>query len=248
MIYFQAPIVILSVFNEKLPWIEIFQYINGFCFLYYKLSLQRGGDKLSVFILAGGESSRMKDGDKPHMNFYQDKTLLEFILERFLSQHEVYIVAKNKNNFTSYKAEVLEDELDAGPLGGMYTGLKYSCQEKNFFMACDMPFFPCMLADWMLEKAEQDILIPREEGGWLEPLAAVYNKSCLSAIEETIEKGEKKIIKFFSRVNVEHISKKKLKKYADFSHVFYNVNTREDWAQAKNRILSEYLEKFEKGV
>ncbi len=199
---------------------------------------------MSVFILAGGESSRMENGDKPHMIFHQNKTLLGFILDRFQSRHDVYIVAKDKRNFSEYEAEVIEDELHAGPLGGMYTGLKFSRESKNFFLACDMPFFPAGLATWMLEQAQQDILIPRDENGWLEPLAAVYNKSCLPAIETIIEAGERKIIEFFPRVNVEHVSKKMLKKRVNFPHVFQNVNTRKDWERAQTQILTDYLEKF----
>ena len=199
---------------------------------------------MSVFILAGGESSRMKNGDKPHMIFHRETKLLEFILDRFRPQHNVLIIAKDKNNFSAYNSKVIEDELDAGPLGGIYTGLRYSSQEKNFFLACDMPFFPSVLAEWMLEQAEEDILIPRDKNGWLEPLAAVYNKNCLSAIEETIDSGEKKIIEFFPQVKVQHISKKKLKEQVDFSHIFYNVNTREEWSRARKIILPEYIKKF----
>jgi len=36
---------------------------------------------MTVFILAGGESSRMGEYDKPHLQFYHDKTILGLLLK-----------------------------------------------------------------------------------------------------------------------------------------------------------------------
>ncbi len=208
------------------------------------------GGKILVFILAGGKSTRMKDANKPHMKFTADNTLLGFILENlisYFSSKKIKLVVKDKNDFVDYKAKyniaIIEDLLDAGPLGGIYTGLKASNKLKNFFMGCDMPFLQPRLIAWMIAKCQRDILIPKDKG-YLEPLAAVYHRNCLSAIETALNHGSRKIIDFFPDVEIDYLDKKELIKVMDFKYLFFNVNNRKDFNIAVNKILPRYLKKI----
>ncbi|MFN2362797.1 MAG: molybdenum cofactor guanylyltransferase [Halarsenatibacteraceae bacterium] len=201
---------------------------------------------MTVFILAGGESSRMGEYDKPHLQFYQDKTILGFIIDNLITDFEVKVIAKDKEEFSNYNVEVLTDLKDAGPLGGIYTGLKTTSSEYNFFLGCDMPFVSPKLISWMfarVKKTNQDGLVPIA-GDFYEPLFAIYRKTCLKPVEKVIADKNWPIISFYEYIDLDFIQKKRLKKVDSFEELFFNINTYADYLKAKNEILPKYLNKW----
>ncbi|MFW6378280.1 MAG: molybdenum cofactor guanylyltransferase [Bacillota bacterium] len=201
---------------------------------------------MTVFILAGGESSRMGEYDKPHLQFYQDKTILGFIIDNLITDFDVKIIAKDREEFSDYNAEVLTDLKDAGPLGGIYTGLKTTSSEYNFFLGCDMPFVSRNLIGWMFAEAKdrgRDGLVPKD-GDFFEPLISIYRKSCFKPIEKVISENRWSIISFYEYIDLDFISKERLKKVDSFEDLFFNINTYDDYLKAKNEILPKYLNKW----
>src|ERR1700733_6553877 len=93
---------------------------------------------LTVFILAGGKSTRM-GRDKAFVE-YEGRTLLARALEVARSvTPEVYIVGK-REKFGRF-ARVVEDIFpDCGPLAGIHAALRASQTELNLILAVDMPF------------------------------------------------------------------------------------------------------------
>lgn len=198
---------------------------------------------MTVFILAGGESSRMGEYDKPHLQFYQDKTILGFIIDNLKADFKIKVIAKDREEFSNYGVEVLTDLKEAGPLGGIYTGLKLTESKYNFFMGCDMPFVNKTLIKWMFERAKaanKDGLVPID-GDFYEPLFAIYRRTCLESVEKVIREDRWPIISFYEYINLEFISKNKLRDVGSFNNIFFNVNTYEDYLKAKNQILPEYI-------
>ncbi len=196
-----------------------------------------------IYVLAGGKSTRMKDADKAHMNFINNRTILGYILNnltKYFSSEKVKLVVKDKSDFLAYqkkyRVEIIEDLLDAGPLGGIYSGLKHSTSAKNFFTGCDMPFLQPDLIDWMLANCQHDILIPRQNSH-LEPLAAVYQKSCLAPIRRTLDRGSRKILDFFPEVEGEYLEKDRIQKIFPFNYHFYNINNKRDYQFALSEII-----------
>jgi len=196
-----------------------------------------------IYVLAGGRSTRMKDADKAHMKFAKDRTILGFILDNLtghFSTKKVSLVVKNHEDFLvyqkKYKVGIVEDLIDAGPLGGIYSGLQHSTSAVNFFMGCDMPFLQPELVEWMLNNCQQDILIPRQNSH-LEPLAAVYQKSCLSAIKRALDSGSRKILDFFPEVEVEYLEEDMIQAISPFNYHFFNINNKKDYQFAVNEII-----------
>ncbi|MBF8436416.1 molybdenum cofactor guanylyltransferase [Halanaerobiaceae bacterium Z-7014] len=185
----------------------------------------------------------MGEYDKPHLEFYQDKTILGFIINNLKSDFNLKVVAKNRDEFSDYDVEVLTDLKDAGPLGGIYTGLEMTESKYNFFMGCDMPFINKTLIRWMFNRAkmsDKDGLVP-VDGNFYEPLFAIYRKSCLESVEKVILEDRWPIISFYEYINLEFIQKNKLREMSSFNNIFFNINTYEDYLKAKNEILPEYI-------
>jgi molybdopterin-guanine dinucleotide biosynthesis protein A len=184
--------------------------------------------KMTGVILAGGNSIRMGE----------NKAFIEIdgipIITRIHSLckelfEEVIIVTNQKDLFKNFGSSIYTDLLpDKGALGGLYTGIFFSNFEYSFCVACDMPFIKRSLVEFLIRHTkDEDALVPRTTDG-LQPLHAIYSKTCLDAIRRVIERGKHKIIDFYDLVRV------KIVEESDFLHLdplresFINVNTPEE--------------------
>jgi len=120
-------------------------------------------------------------------------------------------------------------------LTGIHTGLFYSNTPYTFFAACDIPFLKKELVKTLVDAIEPriDIVIPETSKGF-EPLCAVYSKRCFKPLEAQLAKNELKIQHVFQKVRVKKIPENILRKSDPDLLSFYNINTPDDLAKAKN--------------
>jgi molybdopterin-guanine dinucleotide biosynthesis protein A len=91
---------------------------------------------MKAYILAGGESSRMKT-NKAFLDI-NGNTLIESIANQLLTFDEVVIVGK-KEVYQHLSYRVIEDiEIGKGPLSGIHTALK-DAENRCFICTCDSP-------------------------------------------------------------------------------------------------------------
>jgi len=183
-------------------------------------------------ILAGGASSRMgrnkallEVGGRPILRRQLD--LLRPLFERVL------IGANDPDLYAPFGAEIIPDQLaERSPLAGLHALLSAARTEHLFVVPCDAPFLNPRLIEHLLDlRAGFDAVVPESDAG-LEPLHAVYSRSCLPAIEECARRGEWKMTAFHPRVRV------RTPRIADREWVvegrspFLNVNTPQDYGSA----------------
>ena len=121
-----------------------------------------------------------------------------------------------------------------GPLGGIYTGLLHSKDMYNFVVACDMPFINPELIKYMLGKiSNYDVVIP-EYNNRLQPLCAIYSKSCIRPIEIELSKKNLKVINFLKYVKVKKITEKVVTRLNPEKRCFANINTPRDYQAVKD--------------
>jgi molybdopterin-guanine dinucleotide biosynthesis protein A len=185
-------------------------------------------------VLAGGKGSRINK-NKALITLPDGKTLLRKCVES-LSQvlTEILIVTNQKELYSDYDARVVEDIIkEKGPLGGIFTGLRYSSSQCNFVIGCDMPFPQPRLIELLLKRCDDyDVTVP-ETAGEVEPLFAVYSKNCLPVISDHLKKGDLKIRKVFEKLKVQIIREEKINE-VDPQHLsFFNINTEEDLRKAQ---------------
>lgn len=112
---------------------------------------------------------------------------------------DVLLVTNRPELYRDSGFRVVGDILpDAGPLGGIHAGLTYAKQEQLFVTACDMPYINEHYLRWLCraardEGAKKDALVVQLVNGMLEPMNAIYRKSCLPQVERSIIGGERKI-------------------------------------------------------
>jgi molybdopterin-guanine dinucleotide biosynthesis protein A len=200
--------------------------------------------ELSGFVLAGGQSHRM--GKPKGLLKLGGETLLERQLHVLRGVCRRVAVLGAPPGFPAVGARVFADELPGrGPLGGIYTGLKYSRTEYNLFLGCDLPFMEARFLRFLARLAvleQADVTVPQTRDHRLQPLAAVYRRRALAAIRARLEAGENKTSSFFHRVRCRLVPWREIARAGFSPRIFVNINTPVDYDLAK-RLISLSLDR-----
>jgi len=191
---------------------------------------------LTVAIQAGGQSRRM-GADKGLMPL-RGMPLIEHLISRVSGLGDELLITTNNPSGYAYLGLPMASDPSpgGGALVGLHTALSAAHGEQVLVLACDMPFVQRPLLMHLLTlSSEADIVIPRRAGEF-EPLHAVYARSCLSAVQEALEGGEKRTIGFFPRVRVLPVEEDELRRFDPHGLSFFNINTPQDLAQAERTL------------
>jgi molybdopterin-guanine dinucleotide biosynthesis protein A len=189
---------------------------------------------MTGIVLAGGKSTRIGK-EKALLRFEGGQPLLVRIIEILRPLFgEILLIANRREAYLDYDLPVVEDLVKwKGPLGGIFTGLTHSTSEYNFVMACDMPFAEPKLISYMMERAiGYDVVIP-EIGGEVEPLFAIYCKSCIPTIFEHLSAGSLKTREILEKLNVRRVTEEEIGRFDPDRLSFFNLNTPEDQKRAE---------------
>jgi len=185
---------------------------------------------LSGVVLAGGRAGRLSGRDKTKLRFGR-QTLLERTLGILDPLCDEKLISSNSiDNYPGCR--VVPDLIEGqGPLGALHSCLLAARHPNLIIVATDMPFISTRaLAKLWQEREEFDVVIPRSPDG-MQPLAALYSKSCLTAIDRQLQKKNFKIRSFFPEVRVKVVN------CLDFpeiyhKHIFLNINSPDDLEKA----------------
>ncbi len=178
-------------------------------------------------ILAGGKSSRM--GTNKALVKLNGKTLIERMVEKVdYSVAKPIIITNTPEDFNFLELPSFPDVIkNVGPLGGIYTALKYCNSAHCLIIACDLPFLTKEHIRLLYEQGSTYDVLAFDAGNGVEPLCAVYSKNCLPKIKNQIDKGNFRVTDFFSSVNTRVINMNHIKQIFR-SNMFFNINTPED--------------------
>lgn len=199
---------------------------------------------VSFIILAGGKSSRF--GRNKVVEKIGSQSLLERVVSTLSPLNRETIVVTSKNSplpqltFNSSVKTVYDVYPGKGSLGGLYTGLIYSESNYNLVVGCDMPFLNLRLLDYMINLSEfADVVIPKSVNDMLEPLHAIYSKTCIVKIKTLLEQNKLSIFELYPLVTVRYVQNSEIDRF-DKKHLsFFNVNTESDMKICLDLILQE---------
>ncbi len=193
-----------------------------------------GGGSVSGIVLAGGESRRMGGVNKALLKI-GDLPIIERVT-RILSRvlPHVIVITNTPEDFRFLGLPMFQDLRPGyGALGGLYTGLKECAPDFGFLVACDMPFLCAGIIEHMMRRTQHyDVIVPRLRGK-LEPLHAIYSKTCLPVVEDLMNNDDLKIINFFNRVRVLELDEKDLLSLDPDLRFIMNLNTTQDLERAQ---------------
>jgi molybdopterin-guanine dinucleotide biosynthesis protein A len=198
---------------------------------------------MTGIILSGGENSRM--GKNKAFLVIDGERLIDSIVKIFHGLFEEVIVVTNSPLDYLDLDVTLATDIYPGKkaLGGIYTGVFYATASHAFVAACDMPCLNPRFIAFMMEQAPSyDIVVPETRDG-LEPLHAIYAKSCLPHMKRRIIQDKLKITGFYKGLKLLTISDSMQKPFDPGNRMFVNVNTGDDLARLKARQTENLLDR-----
>lgn len=196
----------------------------------------RGTTKTRSAIIAGGEATRMDRAPKGLLEVGGRRIidrLVDVMVEAF---DDLPILVANAPDAEAWRPdlEVVRDLIEgAGPLGGLYTAVAHE-PGPIVVVAWDMPFVTAPLLKRLAGGLEWfDAFLPESDGPrGVEPLCAGYRSGAAEAMERAIEGGRFELISWHHAVRVGRLPLEEVRAFGDPEHLFFNVNTPEDLAQA----------------
>ncbi len=167
-------------------------------------------------------------------------TIVEHQLQRLKPLFEEILLSANfPDKFSHLGLEIVQDYIPGrGPLVGIYSSLLRAKHPYLFAIACDMPFISPELITYMKENCKNyDVTVPETERG-LEPLHAIYSKTCLTVMKKHIDNnGKGRVIEFFPEVKVRVINQEEISRIPGGEvgvalPPFLNFNTPEEYNKA----------------
>jgi len=191
--------------------------------------------EVTSIVLAGGKNLRL--GRSKALEVINGRSLIERVIERLAPVANKLLIVTSRQQFdlpTIPGAEVLIDVYpDSGPLGGIYTGLLVSQTAQSIMVACDMPFLNTELLRHMVELSRDfDAVVPRLANGMIEPLHAIYSKSCLDKMKIRLENNQLGITPFLDEMRVRYIEEAECRGFDPELLTFFNINHQSDLEQA----------------
>lgn len=202
-------------------------------------------EPFSVAILAGGLSTRMGT-DKSRLRLTAEgPMLIELVVERTTSlSNDQFVVNRHGQSLPEISLRTVADAYgDTGVLGGIATALREARFGNVLVVSCDMPFLdsPLLQAIGCFASAA-DVVVPaldqpsrQTPGGTItyQTLHARYSKTCLPAIESALKRNERRVISFFSDVEIETIPETFSRRFSPDLRSFTSVNDPSDLDDAR---------------
>jgi molybdopterin-guanine dinucleotide biosynthesis protein A len=191
---------------------------------------------MTSIILAGGKSLRL--GRSKALQVIEGKSLIQWVVDRLaILSTEIIIATAHGEAIPCSSAVRIKTVADIypekGPLGGIHSGLTASSSSRAIVVGCDTPFLSVSLLEYMTQTlGGSDIALPRI-GEMVEPLCAVYSKSCLTPIQELLEQNELGIRKLFSMVKVKYVEEDEINSFDPEHLSFFNINSQDDLERAR---------------
>jgi molybdopterin-guanine dinucleotide biosynthesis protein A len=195
---------------------------------------------ITAIILSGGRATRMGGVDKGLLVF-QQKPLVEYVIERLTSQADEVIINANREleQYKSLGYPVLQDETAdfIGPLAGFNLGLQHAKHDYLLTVPCDSPLLPLDLAQRLhsnLLNHDADIAVATSDGD-AHPVFCLCKKSVLPSLTSYLQQGGRKVSAWQKSLNYIEVD------FSDNAEAFINLNTPEDLvaleANLKNLLL-----------
>jgi len=192
---------------------------------------------ISCIVLAGGKGLRL--GRDKAQEAVGNSNLLQRVVSQLSSfSNDIIIVTargKSLSQFTGCpRFRIVADAYPGkGALVGLGSGLAASNSWYNLVVACDMPFLNQDLLRYMIKfSAGFDLVVPRV-GKLVEPLHAVYSKSCLAPIERLLSQGNLRVSALFDLVKVRYVEADEIDSFDPRHLSFFNINTKADLEMAQ---------------
>ena len=204
---------------------------------------------ITGIILSGGKSKRM--GVNKSLLKVESKTIIEVVQDKISKLFKELLVVTNEPELYQFlNMKIYEDIFPGkGPLTGIHSGLVHSKTQQNFILSCDIPLITTDMINTIINYKKDSPITIAKADGYIQQLCGVYDKSCLSKVEDLLEESlsdenrntqqEKrgcKVLQLIKEIDAEILDAEALPFYN--KDLFFNMNTMDDFIYAKKKLLN----------
>ncbi|WP_217596278.1 molybdenum cofactor guanylyltransferase [Cohnella sp. GbtcB17] len=189
-----------------------------------------------AIVLCGGAGRRM-GARKELLEFNGEPLLLRMCNSLSEIAERITVVADRERGYAFLPGGVraIADDVAAfGPIAGICAGMAVSELPLQLVVACDYPLAGLYvwraLADTLARHPEADAVLP-EAGGKLHPLCAIYRRRTLSAWQDALESGNRRVMAATQQMRIV-----KWLPEDGAAGQLMNMNTPDDYRLAKERL------------
>ena len=196
--------------------------------------------EIEGFILAGGASSRM-GADKAGLRL-GGRSFVERIAGALSETTATVRLVGARDDSLRGGFPFVEDVYPGwGALGGLHAALSACRAPWAAVVACDLPFVTGELFVRLASLRENfDAVVPVQTDGRPQPLCALYRRDvCAARAARLIVAGERRPRRLLGEIETRWVAPRDLADLSDAELFFINVNTPDDFAQAKERMKDE---------
>ncbi len=183
-------------------------------------------------ILTGGGSRRM--GRDKALLPWRGGTMLQSLIDKYSRELGAVAVSVDEPGRFAFRSalELPDPYPGMGPLNGIVAAFEQTGAETVFLTGTDLPFGEPELVralEGLMGDADACVIRWGEKG--IEPLFALYKRSCVQAARRVLCEGRKSFRELFESVNVRFVLPEELAGF-DLERMLSNVNTPDDYAGA----------------
>ena len=191
---------------------------------------------IHVAILAGGQSRRM--GRDKALLPLGGQTLIERVIAAASPLGYPRLIVGDPSFYSHLGLPVHSDRRTGlGPLGGLYTALSATATPV-LLLACDLPFLtPDFLRHLVNRRGPHQAVVPHTDTG-LQPLCALYEPSCLAAVEAAIQADQLGMRDLLNNLSLDLVKEKDWRPYDERGLLFANLNAPAEYERAQAELSS----------
>ncbi len=185
--------------------------------------------KISIGILAGGQSKRM-GRDKGELNYF-GHTFMDELIDRFRNYD--LVISSNDKDYSPILT-VKDKYKMAGPLAGILEILKNSTNEYVFITSCDMINVDSTLVEFASSIAsfsDEAIIFKDDERCY--PTCGIYSKKIIPVVEKLLQDKNYKLMNLLDNIETKYVDLK----YTVFKNQFVNINRKEDLKENSTALI-----------
>jgi len=186
---------------------------------------------IGIIILAGGSSRRM--GEDKGLIEVNGKAIIEYLLDTCRHISERIIVVSDNDLYNNFGYPIFADLIkNAGPMGGLFTGLQNSNNDWNLVLSCDVPLVSVQLLREIVDcRQENTSIIIAKHQQQIHPLIGLYHKQCTDIIKNLIKEKQYRMSSLHQR------AKATILDLNDFpAKEFLNLNTKNELEIFKSHV------------
>ncbi len=182
----------------------------------------------SAAILMGGAARRLDGRDKGAIRVGGESIRDRQLRALAPITDDIMIVGGHLAETPAHTRSIADHHPGLGPLAGLESALAASRDDAVVVLACDLPFVTTELLMYLLSLAPTaDAIVPRTDRGY-HPLCAVYDRRCLEAVRQQLDRRDLAVRGLLATLRVRAIESAELTQFGPEARLLANVNTAAD--------------------